>query len=793
MATAAVVDRSALPHCCANHDDPTADHRVQFYRSPEYMCSCVADFAVEGIEKKAAVVIVFIKRTHEVIFRRALHERNQNMDHLIGQQQLTVIDCEGYVPSLLENGLPTMERVMAAVKDILDAGYRRYGYIYLFGIGVDVLCSQGNIDGAIRLEEIWTDIMKQYPMSMMCGYDLASFYKAEASLKFKQICYDMHRKANPAEDIALLDNADDQRKAIAVLQQKALMLETELKIRADMEQQLMRKQQALEEANAAVAAANLAKSNFLAMISHELRTPLVTILDHADVLRQAQIADTDRVESSNIIANSGLHLRDLVNDLLDLSKMESAHLDVQPEPVSVSDVIRDACALYTRLASSKGVTLTVEIHRAVPEFINTDPKRLRQVLVNLLKNAVKFTHHGSIHVHVRTVDAPVHGASSAGTRLGHHHPTPSYSMLECIVTDTGVGVDPAYVRHMFEPFTQADASTTRRYEGVGIGLRLSRQLARLLGGDLMLAPHQPSKGTSFIFTLRAEPVLVSSHSAAGSSAPSAMQPLYPDLLVHAQRSPAMALTLSACPHPVRLPFPHTPPAMHPVPHGSEPVADTQADHVNHHCPLQQQQQQHSSSISASASSCASFAESSPAIHAGVPDWEHKQSSTFCFNGDSGCTVKPAVVPPVSAFRSSPLPSSSSSGSSTSLASIARGSSSDSLIGPVTASSAAAQTSVVFPATIRVLVAEDNALNLKIFLRHLQQMGIAKDCIVTAVNGRAASERGTETLFDIILMDVHMPEMDGYDASRAIRQAGVGASAANHQSDVLHPIIIGMLC
>jgi PAS domain S-box-containing protein len=238
--------------------------------------------------------------------------------------------------------------------------------------------------------------------------------------------------------------------------------------------------EALCRAKDAAEAANRAKSAFLAHMSHEIRTPLNGILGFADVLLKlgADATEAERREYIETINHSGRHLLELISDVLDLSKIESGQMDVEKVRCAPHEVIADAISILRVRAQEKGINLEYGWKGPVPETIETDPSRFRQLLMNLIGNAIKFTEHGTVEVIARieqNSDAPG---------------------LAVDVADTGIGIPPEYLERIFEPFTQADQSITRRFGGTGLGLSISRQIAQLLGGGLT-AESEVGRGSRF--------------------------------------------------------------------------------------------------------------------------------------------------------------------------------------------------------------------------------------------------------------------------------------------------------
>ncbi|MFO0835041.1 MAG: CHASE4 domain-containing protein [Phycisphaerales bacterium] len=239
-------------------------------------------------------------------------------------------------------------------------------------------------------------------------------------------------------------------------------------------------QRELTEARVVAETANKAKSEFLSTITHEIRSPMTAVIGYADLLLEPGVADDQRRDHVARIRRSGEHLLGVINDLLDASKIEAGAMAIESVPCSVRQIADDVKSMAETKVKAAGISLVVEIAQSVPGMIASDPLRLRQILMNLVSNAVKFTKQGSVTVRVDLADE---------------------STLRMRVEDTGIGMSPEQVDKLFKPFSQADSSTSRRYGGTGLGLTISRNLARLMGGNITVESRS-GEGSIFTATVR---------------------------------------------------------------------------------------------------------------------------------------------------------------------------------------------------------------------------------------------------------------------------------------------------
>ncbi|MFH1109650.1 MAG: ATP-binding protein [Planctomycetota bacterium] len=243
----------------------------------------------------------------------------------------------------------------------------------------------------------------------------------------------------------------------------------------ELEERVRQRTEQLNEAKERAESADRAKSEFLANMSHEIRTPMTAILGFSEMLTEPSLPEPQRLNAVHTIRRNGEHLLSILNDVLDLSKIEVGRMTVERILCSPAGVVAEVLSLMRVRADAKKLSLDCEYQGAVPEAIQSDPTRLRQILLNLVGNAIKFTKVGGVRLIVRLV-------------------TSEAPMIQFDVVDTGVGITREQAARLFQPFTQGDASTTRKFGGTGLGLLIAKRLAEVLGGDVTIVDTKPGVG-----------------------------------------------------------------------------------------------------------------------------------------------------------------------------------------------------------------------------------------------------------------------------------------------------------
>ena len=255
-----------------------------------------------------------------------------------------------------------------------------------------------------------------------------------------------------------------------------------------LEQRVSDRTAALQEAQAKAIVAARAKSDFLANMSHEIRTPMTAILGYAENLRDGELSESEASDAIETIHRNGAYLLGIINDILDASKIDAGKMEVEHIACAPWGIVLDVIALLKTRSDAKNLALNAECIGEIPETIQSDPTRLKQILINIVGNAIKFTQEGGVRLMVRfSADGPA-------------------PHMQFDIIDTGSGMTEEQVKNLFRPFAQADSTMTRKFGGTGLGLAISKSFAQMLGGDLTIEDSTPGFGTCFRATVATGPL-----------------------------------------------------------------------------------------------------------------------------------------------------------------------------------------------------------------------------------------------------------------------------------------------
>lgn len=460
-------------------------HLVQFYEKEEFLYGAVADFLAAGLRVGERAIAIVTER-HRAGCSAQLKARGISVDHVVQTGQLTFVDARDMLSRFMQGAMPDErlfeEHVVGSFERI--RGGRNAKKVRVYGEMVNVLSREGKYAAALRLEELWNELLDRSGFPLLCAYALENFDSAAQGEGFIEVCR-KHGKVVPAEGYTLATDDSARAHEICVLQQRSRALDNEVERRKVLEGALRdalatnwRAEEALIDVQEA---ADRMKVEFLAVVSHELRTPLNTIMGYQDLLAHGVSGPVTPMQKEHLarIKGGADELLLLVDQMISRSRMEAGQYVLSSEVADLRAIAVEASELAEPSAAESGLKLGFSGPEE-PVYAATDAGKVKQILLGLLSNAIKFTERGGVELRL----------------------TRENGRLVFAVHDTGIGIQAADVDRIFGPFVQVDASVTRQHGGIGLGLSVGRDLARLLGGDIKVE-STPGAGSTFTLSLPA--------------------------------------------------------------------------------------------------------------------------------------------------------------------------------------------------------------------------------------------------------------------------------------------------
>jgi signal transduction histidine kinase/ActR/RegA family two-component response regulator len=457
------------------------DHFVQFYEADGFLLNSLSGFIGKAIKSGDGAIVVATE-PHRHGLDELLQANGLDVAGARGRGCYVSLDAADTLAKFMVDGAPDPERFNEVIGGVIAGVTNGRSRTSAFGEMVALLWAEGNFTAAIRLEELWNELQKQHSFSLFCAYPMNELGGERFVEPHSSVC-SVHSRVIPAESYASVADLDARLRAIALLQQKATSLEIEVKERRQVEERLRLALSGEQIARAEAETANRLKDEFLATVSHEIRTPLNAIIGWSHLLRSGRLDEASIARAIDTIDRNAKMQAQLIEDILDVSRVITGKLRLRNESVDIASVINAAIDSVQLAIDSKDLHLEVTLDPSARHTFG-DAGRLQQVVWNLLSNAIKFTPPGGrIKIKVKRAEGN----------------------MQLHVSDDGHGISPDFLPFIFDRFRQADGTSTRNHGGLGLGLAIVRHLVELHGGAIEADSAGVGKGAIFTITLPLAP------------------------------------------------------------------------------------------------------------------------------------------------------------------------------------------------------------------------------------------------------------------------------------------------
>ena len=457
------------------------DHFVQFYEADGFLLTSLSGFIGKALKSGDGALVVATE-AHRYGLDELLQASGLDVGGARTRGSYVSLDAADTLAKFMVNGAPDRDRFNQVIGGVIAGVTDGHSRASAFGEMVALLWAEGNFTAAIRLEELWNELQKVHSFSLFCAYPMNQLGGERFVEPHSSVC-SVHSRVIPAESYASVTDLDARLRTIALLQQKATSLEIEVKERRQVEERLRVALSGEQIARAEAETANRLKDEFLATVSHEIRTPLNAIIGWSHLLRSGRLDDASIARAIETIDRNAKMQAQLIEDILDVSRVITGKLRLRNESVDIASVINAAIDSVQLAIDSKDLHLEVTLDPSARHTFG-DAGRLQQVVWNLLSNAIKFTPPGGrIKIKVKR----------------------SKGNMQLLVSDDGQGISPDFLPFIFDRFRQADGTSTRNHGGLGLGLAIVRHLVELHGGAISADSTGVGAGATFSITLPLAP------------------------------------------------------------------------------------------------------------------------------------------------------------------------------------------------------------------------------------------------------------------------------------------------